>query len=98
MPVPVFVYRCVEKRWCGWVPKNILSQSLHSPNVDIVYTNRHSFPVDIIWDEPRNGWLKTARGVSFEQIAGIIEAEQYLDIVENPTREKQEYFVVSLLD
>jgi len=54
--------------------------------------------VDIIWDEQKNTWLKNARGVSFEQIAGIIFAEQYLDIVENPTRENQEYFVISLLN
>ncbi len=54
--------------------------------------------MEIVWDEQKNTWLKDTRKVSFEQIAGIIYAEQYLDIVENPTRENQEYFVISLHD
>ena len=54
--------------------------------------------MEIVWDEQKNTWLKNTRGVSFEQVAGIIFAEQYLDIVENPTRENQEYFVISLLN
>lgn len=66
--------------------------------IDIVYTRRYPFHVEIIWDEQKNTWLKETRRVSFEEIAGIIIAEQYLDIAENPTRENQEYFVVSLHD
>ena len=52
--------------------------------------------MDIVWDEQKNRWLKDTRNVSFEEIAGIAFAEQYLDIVENPTRKNQEYFVISL--
>jgi len=52
--------------------------------------------VDIVWDEQKNTWLKDTRNVSFEQIAGIIFAEQYFDIVDNPTRKHQEYFVIPL--
>ena len=52
--------------------------------------------MEIVWDEQKNTWLKDTRNVSFEQIAGIIFAEQYLDIVDNPTRKSQEYFVVSV--
>ena len=52
--------------------------------------------MDIVWDEGKNSWLKDARNVSFEQIAGVIFAEQYLDIVDNESRENQQYFVISL--
>jgi hypothetical protein len=34
--------------------------------------------------------------VSFEQIAGMLLDEQYLDIVENPKRPEQEYFVMNI--
>ena len=54
--------------------------------------------MEIDWDEQKKTCLQETRGVSFEQIAGIIVAEQYLDIAENPTRENQENFVVSLQD
>ena len=50
--------------------------------------------MDITWDETKNEWLKSARSVSFEQIAGMLLDEQYLDIVENPTRPDQQYFVM----
>lgn len=52
--------------------------------------------MDIIWDEQKNDWLKESRLVSFEQIAGMLLDGDYLGIVENPTRENQEYFVVRL--
>ncbi len=52
--------------------------------------------MDIIWDEQKNDWLKETRLVSFEQIAGMLLDGDYLDIVENPTRENQEYFVMRL--
>ena len=50
--------------------------------------------MDITWDETKNEWLKSTRSVSFEQIAGMLLDEQYLDIVENPTRPDQLYFVM----
>lgn len=46
--------------------------------------------MEIIWDEQKNTWLKETRGVSFEEISGIIVAEQYLDIAENPTRDQRQ--------
>jgi len=52
--------------------------------------------MNIIWDEQKNDWLKETRLVSFEQIAGMLLDGDYLDIVENPTRENQEYFVMRL--
>lgn len=48
----------------------------------------------IIWDETKNEWLKSTRSVSFEQIAGMLLDDQYLDILENPTRPDQQYFVM----
>jgi uncharacterized DUF497 family protein len=52
--------------------------------------------MDITWDETKNEWLKSTRSVSFEQIAGMLLDEQYLDIVENPTRPDQQYFVMMI--
>ena len=52
--------------------------------------------MDITLDEKKNEWLKSTRSVSFEQIAGLIIDEQYLDIVENPTRPEQLYFVITI--
>lgn len=52
--------------------------------------------MDITWDEKKNEWLKSTRSVSFEQIAGILLDKQYLDIVENPIRPDQQYFVMAI--
>ena len=52
--------------------------------------------MDIVWDEGKNEWLKSNRSVSFEQIEGMPLDGQYLDIVENPTREDQQYFVMNI--
>ena len=64
--------------------------------VDIVYTDFYHSNVEIVWDDEKNTWLKDIRGVSFEEIAGIMVAEEYLDLTENLARENQEYFVLSL--
>ena len=52
--------------------------------------------MDIVWDERKNEWLKSTRSVSFEQIAGMLLDRQYLDIVEDPTRQDQQYFVMNI--
>ena len=52
--------------------------------------------MEIIWDERKNRWLKETRSVSFEQITGMILDGAYYDIVENPTRPNQLYFVMSI--
>ncbi len=52
----------------------------------------------IIWDEDKNEVLKQTRGVSFEEIAGIIMEKRYVDIIKNPTRPGQRYFVLRMRD
>ena len=54
--------------------------------------------MDVVWDEEKNAVLKRERGISFEEIAGMILDRDYLDIVENPTRENQQYFILTLRD
>lgn len=52
----------------------------------------------IRWDIVKNEWLKSERGVSFEEVMACIENEQVLAIIENPSRkhEKQTAFVISI--
>ena len=52
--------------------------------------------MDIIWDEEKNKWLIINRGISFEEIAEIILNKDYIEIVENPTRENQQYFIIEI--
>jgi len=50
----------------------------------------------IIWDDEKNQKLQIERNISFDQIAEIILRKEYLDILENPTRDNQQIFVVKL--
>jgi len=52
--------------------------------------------MDIVWDQDKNNWLKTERDISFEEISEIILKQQYIDILENPTRPDQLYFILNL--
>lgn len=52
--------------------------------------------MDIIWDEDKNLWLQLNRDTSFEVIADKILNKKYIEILENPTREEQLYFVMEL--
>lgn len=52
--------------------------------------------MDIIWDEKKNEWLIINRGISFEEITELILNKEYIDIVENPTRENQMYFIMKI--
>lgn len=52
--------------------------------------------MDIIWDEDKNLWLQLNRDTSFEVIADKILNKQYIDILENPTREEQLYFIMEI--
>lgn len=52
----------------------------------------------VVWNEKKNTVLKQERGISFEEIAGMILDGNYLDIVENPTRENQQYFILTIRD
>lgn len=54
--------------------------------------------MDVVWDEEKNAVLKQERGISFEEIAGMILDGNYLEIVENPTRENQQYFILTIHD
>ncbi len=42
----------------------------------------------IDWDEDKNEFLKSVRGVSFEEVVVLIEAGEILDILEHPNKEK----------
>lgn len=54
--------------------------------------------MDVVWDEEKNALLKQERGISFEEIAGMILYGDFVDIVENPTREDQQYFILTIRD
>ncbi len=50
----------------------------------------------IYWDEQKNKKLIAERKISFEQIAEKILNKEYLDILENPSRNDQMVFIVKL--
>lgn len=52
--------------------------------------------MDIIWDEDKNEVLQITRAVSFEEISGMILEGKYIEILENPTRDNQQYFILSI--
>jgi len=54
--------------------------------------------MDIIWDKEKNNWLQVNRRISFEEISGKILNGNYIDILENPTRDNQMYFIIKIND
>ena len=50
----------------------------------------------IIWDEEKNDLLKRERKISFEEVAEIILNRQEIDLIENPIRDGQAYYIVKL--
>jgi hypothetical protein len=48
------------------------------------------------WNPEKDRFLRSVRGVSFQQIADEIISGNYLDILENPGRPGQEIFVVRI--
>jgi len=52
--------------------------------------------MNIIWDQNKNEWLILNRGISFEEISDNILNNDYLEILENPTRENQQYFIMNI--
>ncbi len=50
----------------------------------------------IYWDNEKNNKLLGERDISFDEISEIIFREEYLDILENPSRKDQLIFIVSL--
>lgn len=43
--------------------------------------------MNIVWDINKNEWLILNRGISFEEITDKILNGDYLEILENPTKE-----------
>ncbi|MCF8128170.1 MAG: toxin [Deltaproteobacteria bacterium] len=54
--------------------------------------------MDIIWDKEKNSWLQVNRRISFEEISGKLLNGNYIDILENPTRGNQMYFIMKIYD
>ena len=52
----------------------------------------------IIWDEEKNKELIKERNISFEEVVDIILEKKYLGILENPSRDNQYIFIISLHD
>lgn len=50
------------------------------------------------WDKQKNEVLKKERGISFEEIAFLIESEQIVAIEENPSRPNQKIFILEIED
>ncbi len=50
--------------------------------------------MNIIWEKKKNEWLILNRGISFEEITDKILNDNYIEIMENPSRKNQQYFVM----
>ena len=48
------------------------------------------------WSSEKNEILKTRRGISFEEIAYLIESGQILGIEENPGRSNQKIYILEI--
>jgi uncharacterized DUF497 family protein len=48
------------------------------------------------WDSKKNEILKHVRGISFEEIAHLIESGQILGIEENPRRSNQKIYILEI--
>jgi len=46
------------------------------------------------WSEDKDKWLRSSRGVSFQEISDEIIFGNYIDILEHPTRPGQYIFIV----
>ena len=52
--------------------------------------------MNIIWDNGKNEWLMLNREISFEEISEKILNDDYLDVIENPVRDNQFYFIMEI--
>ncbi len=50
------------------------------------------------WGSEKNDFLKQERGISFEEIAFLIEAGRIIGIEENPTRPGQKMYILEIDD
>ncbi len=48
------------------------------------------------WNPKKNELLKRERGIAFEEIAYLIEAEQIIGIEENPGRPNQKMYILEI--
>lgn len=51
------------------------------------------------WDAEKNKWLKAEREIGFEDVVDILEAEEFLDVVDHPNQKRypnQKMFVVAI--
>ncbi len=48
------------------------------------------------WNSDKNGILKRERGISFEEIAYLIESGQIIGIEENPGRPNQKMYILEI--
>lgn len=54
--------------------------------------------MEIIWDQKKNEWLSLNRLITFEEIADRILNNEFIDILENPNKENQQYFLMKIND
>ncbi len=52
--------------------------------------------MNILWDQTKNKWLILNRGISFEEISTRLLNGDYIDILENSSRENQFYFIMEI--
>ena len=50
----------------------------------------------IIWDENKDLKLKIGRNISFQEVSELILTNQYLDILEHPTKPEQKIFIIEI--
>jgi uncharacterized DUF497 family protein len=54
--------------------------------------------VQILWDDDKSRKLMVERGISLDEIAGLILNKKYCAILKNPSREGQKIFVIPYRD
>jgi uncharacterized DUF497 family protein len=55
----------------------------------------------ISWNPEKNEWLKETRGVSFGQVADILEQNEEVDVIDHPNQKKypgQEIYIIKIND
>ena len=53
------------------------------------------------WDEEKNQWLKSVRGIAFEDVVFHISCGDLLDVLEHPNQERyshQKVFIMNIED
>ena len=76
----------------------VLFQSIPQKiNVDKRQTKAYIFNMKYLnWNPQKNEILKKERGISFEEIAYLIESGQIIGIEENPSRPNQKIYILKI--